>query len=80
MNENIRNLWDECTNCPTPHYYGEYELLQKFAEKIVKECISQIEPSTHHQAYPNGYLGGEDGLTLLENNIEHLKKHFGIEE
>ena len=57
----------------------DWESMERFAELIIEECIKQLEPSTHHQAYPNSYLGGEEGLELLEEQVYYIKKHFGIE-
>jgi hypothetical protein len=50
----------------------------KFAELIVKECLSIVEPTSHHQAFAQGYLGDVEGLELLENKVKQIKQHFGV--
>jgi hypothetical protein len=53
---------------------------QKFAELIVAECIGIVEPTSHHEAFAQGYMGGVDGLDLLYGKVKQIKKHFGVEE
>ena len=53
---------------------------EKFAELIVKECIDIIEPTSHHKAFAQGYLGDVDGLELLGKKVKQIKQHFGVEE
>ena len=61
--------------------YNENNIISinKFAELVVRECISIIEPTDHHKAYPYSYLGELEGLDLIEEQVFHIKKHFGIE-
>ena len=54
--------------------------LEKFAELIVAECIGIVEPTNHHEAFAQGYMGGVDGLDLLYGKVKQIKKHFGVEE
>jgi hypothetical protein len=54
--------------------------LKKFAELIVKECLLIVEPTQHHQAFAQGYLGDVEGLELLDNKVKQIKQHFGVEE
>lgn len=65
MNEKIKELWFQCTNIETPHYCGEYEHLQKFAELIVRECLYEMENTS----------SGD-----LDFVIWKIKKDYGIEE
>ena len=53
---------------------------EMFAELIIRECISIVEPTENHKAYAQNYLGGIDGLELLDNKVYKIKEHFGIEE
>ena len=53
---------------------------EKFAELIVRECISIVEPTSHHQAFAQGYMGGVDGLELLYGKVEQIKENFGVKE
>ena len=80
MNEKIKELIkqagfsDDFIDDPELSY-----IQQKFAELIIRECISIIEPTSHHKAYPYNYLGEAEGLELLEKQVYYIKKHFGIE-
>lgn len=56
------------------------QMLDKFAELIVRECIDIVKPTPHHEAYPQCYLGDVDGLILLENKVKKIKEYFGVEE
>ena len=57
----------------------DWESMERFAKLIIQECISIIEPTSHHKAYPYNYLGEAEGLELLEKQVYYIKKHFGIE-
>ena len=54
--------------------------MERFAELIVAECIGIVEPTSHHEAFAQGYMGGVDGLDLLYGKVKQIKKHFGVEE
>ena len=85
MNERIEQLAEQCwvhTNKPlfgakSPHW--EFDR-QKFAELIVRECIAIVEPSSYRRAYPENYRGGIDCLDTLDDRVEKIKEHFGVEE
>ena len=51
-----------------------------FAELIVRECIDIVKPTQHHEAWAQSYLGGVDGLELLDSRVEKIKQYFGVEE
>lgn len=53
-----------------------YEL---FAELIVKECITLVEPTPEHRADPHGYIADILGVQLLDHIAECIKEHFGVE-
>jgi len=53
---------------------------EKFAELIVRECIDMIKPTSDHEAFAQNYLGGVDGLELLDGKIKNIKEHFGVSE
>jgi hypothetical protein len=59
-------------------YNPDQEGLDLFAELIVKECINIVKPSQHHEVWAQSYLGGVDGLELLDDKITKIKEHFGI--
>jgi hypothetical protein len=44
--------------------------LERFAEKIVRECIEQCEKNADHE-----YLGAGSKLSAF-----NIKKHFGVED
>ncbi len=52
---------------------------RRFAESIVLECINIVKPTEHHEAWAQSYVGGVDGLDLLESKILEIKKHFKLE-
>ena len=57
---------------------GNFDV-KKFAELIVRECLIIVEPTQHHQAFAQGYLGDVEGLELLDNKVKQIKQHFGVE-
>jgi len=56
----------------------DQEGLDLFAELIVRECIDIVKPTQHHEAWAQSYLGGVDGLELLEDKCIKIKQHFGV--
>jgi hypothetical protein len=83
MNERIKELAKQAYEDViknTPSFLVTKELYeQKFAELIVRECISIVEPTSHHEAFAQGYMGGVDGLDLLYGKVKQIKQHFGVE-
>jgi hypothetical protein len=88
MNERIRKLAGQA-GFETEHHkwifandnVGEgecHELLEKFAELIVRECIDCVRGAglTDEVAVKNN-LGFNDGLSAAVVNVQ---KHFGVEE
>ena len=84
MNERIEQLAEQCwvhTNEPlfgakSPHW--EFDR-HKFAELIVRDCIVIVEPSSYRRAYPDNYRGGIDCMDTLDDRVEKIKEHFGVE-
>lgn len=83
MNDRIKELlkqsgvtdnWNK-----TDWYSMSPEMIEKFAELIVQECINIIKPTQHHEAFAQGYLGDVDGLELLDGKVKQIKQHFGVE-
>ena len=73
MNRTILKLFTKAC------YHGDYEpenvpkeVVEKFAELIVKECIEQASISNGH-----GNNQWDKALTFAANNI---KEHFGVEQ
>jgi hypothetical protein len=75
MNARLQQLMDRSF---TDHQ-GERFDPERFAELIVQECIGLVEPTSHHEAWAQSYLGGVDGLELLHSKAALIKQHFGIE-
>lgn len=44
-----------------------------FAQAIVNHCIEVIKPSSYHEAYPDNYKCGQDGIDLLNYKVALLK-------
>lgn len=75
MNARLQQLMDRSF---TDHQ-GERFDPERFAELIVQECIDLVNPTSHHEAWAQSYLGGVDGLELLYSKSALIKQHFGIE-
>jgi len=55
------------------------QLMEKFAELIVGECVDVVKPTQHHEVWAQSYLGEVDGLDLLYSKVKDIKKHFVVE-
>lgn len=51
---------------------------QAFAELIIQDCIKIVQPSENHRAWAQGYVGGVDGVELLDYRVEAIKGFFGV--
>ena len=85
MNERIYELFEQALKeFKQEHEYATYivpdPIKEKFAQLIVQECIGVVEPTSHHEVWAQSYLGGVDGLELLDSKVKQIKKHFGVEE
>jgi len=87
MNERIRQLAEQATTEHTSYYDGRGNVTEtifdkdKFAELIVKECVSILmkpEYAMNHPGeladYNRGWVNGR----LL--GIEHIEGYFGVEQ
>ena len=54
-------------------HYGEPILpdIEKFAELIVRECLSIVEPTED---------SGDEWCVTLKETAQEIKEHFGVEE
>ncbi len=79
MNERIKELISEATikgeeylpgndGHPTPTVYFDKE---KFAELIVRECLSIVEPTED---------SGDEWCVTLKGTAQEIKEHFGVED
>ena len=70
MNPRIRELWEQCKtynwNLNRPTYTYDHE---KFAELIVRECVTRLEQHHPFTKDPEAYLYA---ISLIE-------EHFGVE-
>jgi hypothetical protein len=78
MNERIRQLAEQA------HFYQADDnyftaAQEEFARLIVTECIDIVKPTQHHEVWAQSYLGGVDGLELLDSKVKEIKQHFGVE-
>jgi hypothetical protein len=83
MNERITELEKQCWSHRIDGFLVDGQLhfdTEKFAELIVRECINVVNPTQHHKAFAQSYMGGVDGLELLDGKVKQIKQHFGVEE
>ena len=82
MNERIKELWENCDDIQVVYprqgspIYASPELLEKFAEKIVRECMlccEQVISDPVPESVDTWLNGGSQC-------IQEIKKHFGVEE
>lgn len=87
MDERIRLLAEQAELNATLLF--NKDKLEKFAELIVGECVSVLDPNGEYtEKYKNSHTPGPDGLRqVLSHEHFHemmaankLKKHFGVEE
>ncbi len=77
MNERIKELAEQASHQSPDGYpvtipYSK-DFVEKFAELIVKECISELE-KIKRSGVPTPIQGG------LNLGVVSLKEHFGVEE
>ena len=65
MNERIKELAIEAG------YDMDMQQHQKFAELIVRECLSIVEPTED---------SGDEWCVTLKGTAQEIKQHFGVEE
>ena len=82
MNERIRELAQEAGGGPSK-WYTNPDVLELFAELIVKECINEIA----YIGKANEVFGDRTDrgglnhiLWTTETAIEKIREHFGVEE
>ena len=80
MNERIRRLMEQAVISIDGQTFGKTYIpdafTEKFAELIVKECVSTVENlSPGYQDYRNQI---EDAFR--RDCVEQIKQHFGVEE
>jgi len=87
MNERIQNLWEDSDTIGVryPEQGSPVSVsattLEAFAELVVQQCIETLMKPDYPMTHPeklSGYNKGWVHGRLL--GIEHIKKHFGVEE
>jgi hypothetical protein len=54
--------------------------INKFAELLIQEVCKLIEPDEEWRKDASwGYLGGEEGVELLDGAVRTIKGHFGVQ-
>jgi hypothetical protein len=86
MNEKIKQLaldagigftlWDDSGREMIDNYTPE-EYLEKFAELIVRECITNIAHDTANWSGDEGTMAYYQGV---QDAVKSMRKHFGVEE
>ena len=72
MNQRIRELHSQCKVCDKDTVlYFDYE---RFAESIVQECVWEIKMTMVRDGYDTKHY------LQSRKHIEHICKHFGVEE
>ena len=81
MNEHkVRLIADEASAQCRKQFHGTppaWEWEYKFAELIVKECITELEASIQCDPY-NGETYDNEVNDVLTSQIDNLKEHFGV--
>ena len=71
MNERIRQLIVKHFGLQL-YYEGQAGQIEKFAELIVRECLSKVTEAVYAREMSGRYYPDSDGKKIL--------KHFGVEE
>ena len=77
MNNQIKELWDEAAKLePDPSWEGQTKFMEKFAELIVRKCVSVVEGmSPGYDDYRNQI---EDAFR--RDCVEEIKHKFGVKD
>ena len=73
MNERIKQLWEQAAKTTQGDSWEEQtKFMERFAELIVGECMEV--------ASPNYMSTPEDSVYYVEQAINRIAEHFGVEE
>lgn len=70
MNKRIKLLLEQ--SGLQPYYDAQEGQIEKFAQLIVKECLSKVNKAVYAREMSGRYYPDSDGKKIL--------KHFGVEE
>lgn len=89
MNEQIKELAEKAgieftydpTEIPIRAFIEAWENeLEFFAQSLIQEVCKLIEPDEEWRKDASwGYIGGEEGVHLLDGAISTIKGHFGVQ-
>ncbi len=58
----------------------QQQCVLKLVELTVGECVTLVEPTDEHRRDASwGFLGGDEGVELLDLLVDKIKEHFGVE-
>ncbi len=82
MNERIRALAEQAgygrDRWTTTEQFEDF--LHSLVHSVVQECCALIAPSQEHRDDASwGYIGGAEGVELLDGSVRLIKEHFGVE-
>ena len=81
MNERIRELAEQANNDVSGNAFSMARYNEKFAELIVRECLTIINDSKEYKTPQDGWSEWDAGWNpALEQAEENIKQHFGVEE
>ena len=84
MNKTLENLL-YCSGLTAQGGWDQLDSYQqqcvlKLVELTVCECITLVEPTHEHRRDASwGFLGGDEGVELLDLLVDEIKEHFGVE-
>jgi hypothetical protein len=79
MNDRIKELAEQAGYSKDFLAIGLPNNMEKFAELMIKECIKELEISKKGDPYTGDVYDCEYN-TCIEEQINVLKEHFGVEE
>jgi len=72
MNKRIQELAEQALKeCDAAKERGIDQYSKRFAELIVRECLSIVEPTED---------SGDEWCVTLKETAQEIKEHFGVEE
>jgi len=85
MNERIKELAEQAGGGPSK-WYTDPDVLEKFAELIVEECVELCETAAYAPrpalnptpVEQYAFIIGEGNMAV--NLAKQIRKHFGVEE
>ena len=70
---NTKELWADAVKKNARMPMNWQLAADDFAKAIIDQCIEVVKPSSYHEAYPDNYILGQEGLNLLNYKAAQLK-------